>query len=138
MKSLQIGKKENPNRAFWANPDSWPKGNKAHIFLAAAFNEVGSAMFGRKWTEQEALAKFDYSPSDLERISAPPSKPNLEAWRRLIPSRANTTQEQLDQMWEKFDDRIGDFDKFGIAAHGRTCLGPEYNDSRSPIDSSDT
>ena len=42
------------------------------------------------------------------------------------------------QMEGKFDDEIGGFDKCGIAAHGRICLSPEYDDSRSPAGSSDT
>jgi hypothetical protein len=41
-------------------------------------------------------------------------------------------------MEEKLDDKIGNFDKLGIAAHGRIRLSPEYDGIRSPIGSSRT
>src|SRR5258706_222780 len=38
---------------------AWPRDTPDWIFLARAFQKVGSAMFGRHWTEEEIVAKSE-------------------------------------------------------------------------------
>jgi hypothetical protein len=56
---------------FWSNPSAWPRDTSDWVFLARAFQKVGSAMFGQHWTGEETVAKseLDSDPGPVARRS---------------------------------------------------------------------
>jgi hypothetical protein len=56
---------------FWSHPSAWPRDTPDWIFLARAFQKVGSAMFGQHWTGEETVAKseLDSDPGPVARRS---------------------------------------------------------------------
>jgi hypothetical protein len=56
---------------FWSNPSAWPRDTSDWIFLARAFQKVGSAMFGQHWTGEETITKteLDSDPGPVARRS---------------------------------------------------------------------
>jgi hypothetical protein len=57
---------------FWRSPSEWPVDTLEWIFLARAFHEIGSVMFGNHWVKQPpiALSEADPDPGLVGRQSA--------------------------------------------------------------------
>jgi hypothetical protein len=47
------------NLDFWQTPESWPSDSPEYVFLARAFNEIGSAIFGAKWALPEDVSAVE-------------------------------------------------------------------------------
>jgi hypothetical protein len=60
------------NQGFWSNPKLWPFQPPDWIFLARAFDQIGSAMFGTYWTGSERVdsAGWDSDPGLIARRTA--------------------------------------------------------------------
>jgi hypothetical protein len=43
---------------FWTNEQAWPRDPTGYVFLARAFNRIGSAKFGQEWTGQEGSVRL--------------------------------------------------------------------------------
>jgi hypothetical protein len=48
----------NPRVDFWQNPNSWPRDNSTHVFLARAVHQIGKAMFANGWTGEEGAIEL--------------------------------------------------------------------------------
>jgi hypothetical protein len=54
------------NLDFWQTPEFWPSDSPEYVFLARAFNKIGSAMFGPKWGLPEDVSAVEHEQDPNE------------------------------------------------------------------------
>jgi hypothetical protein len=53
-------------KQFWRTPSEWPNDPPGYVFLARAFDEIGVAMFGEKWSMKDEKTEQEVEPVDLD------------------------------------------------------------------------
>ena len=89
-KQLQHGEPMPILTYFWNTPGEWPNDPPGYVFLARAFDEIGSARFVEKWSKKEEKTKQELALVD-------PDADDLAL---------TEVEEELEVMWVAIKDEI--------------------------------
>jgi hypothetical protein len=99
-------------RSFsWRKPDSWPSDTPDYVFLARAFNQVGTAKYGAKWLRETPEPRGDPDDNDAEEDD---SVEGLNAW--------SEAHDQWEKNYEEYETELAEMRKKVRREIAELCL----------------